>query len=217
MNNAEYFDNKRTELLDFMPLQYKKVLEIGCGNGNFRINCSDDCEYWGVEPNPEAAAKAEQQLTRVLLGFYEDVHERLPDGYFDLIVCNDVIEHLPDHEVFLKKIKSKLATNGVLIGSVPNIRFLPYLLSLLCAKDWRYEDSGVLDRTHLRFFTEKSLKQTFIDAGYDIEKFSGINPIKKRWGSVRKIFRSLKTLMQLSVLGADASFMQFAFRIVRRK
>lgn len=217
MNNSGYFDNKRTELLDFMPLKYKKVLEIGCGSGNFRTNCSDVCEYWGVEPNPEAATKAKRQLTKVLLGIYEDAHETIPDGYFDLIVCNDVIEHLPDHESFLKKIKTKLAPNGVLIGSVPNIRFLPYLISLLCAKDWKYEDSGVLDRTHLRFFTEKSLKQTFIDTGYDIEQFSGINSMENRWGSVRKIYRSLKTLVQLSVLGADARYMQFAFRIARRK
>lgn len=217
MNYPQYFENQRTELRNFMPSEYAKVLEIGCGNGNFRFNCPGDCEYWGVEPNPDAAGKAEQQLTKVLLGTYDDVHEKLPNQYFDLIVCNDVIEHLPDHEAFLKEIQSKLTARGVLIGSVPNIRFLPYLLSLLCKKDWKYESSGVLDRTHLRFFTQKSLWRTFKESGFDIEELSGINPLQLRWGSLRKTWKSLKALTQLAIFGSDVRFMQFGFRVAKRR
>lgn len=217
MNNSQYFDNQRAELRYFLPLGYVRVLEIGCGNGNFRINCSDNCEYWGVEPNADAADTAGQQLTKVLRGTYDDVQEQLPNEYCDLVVCNDVIEHLPDHEVFLSKIKSKLTANGVLIGSVPNVRFLPYLLCFLCQKDWRYEDSGVLDRTHLRFFTEKSLKRTFKESGFDVERLSGINPLQIRWGSLRKIWKSLKVLTQLAIFGSDARFMQFGFRVAKQR
>ena len=106
-----------------IPTDIHKVLEIGCGKGNFKTHFPDSIEYWGVEPNAEARAEAEQRFHKVLAGLYDDVEAELPEQYFDLIVCNDVIEHMPDHDAFLEQIKRKLAPGGRLLISIPNVRY----------------------------------------------------------------------------------------------
>ena len=68
-----------------------KVLEIGCGTARFRENVAADCEYWGIELQPEAATETKGQVNRVLLETLSDVLHVLPDAYFDYVVCADVI------------------------------------------------------------------------------------------------------------------------------
>lgn len=80
----------------------------------------------------------------------------LPDQHFDMVICNDVIEHMVDHDHFLEHIKTKMRPGACIVGSIPNVRHLTALFKLLVAKDWPYSASGILDRTHLRFFTENS-------------------------------------------------------------
>ena len=83
------------------------------------------------------------------------------------MVCNDVIEHMADHDRFLRQIRGHIAPGGVLIGSVPNMRHYRALFELLVLRDWDYRDSGVLDRTHLRFFTARSLRRSLTRAGFE--------------------------------------------------
>ena len=90
-----------------------------------------DSEIWGVEPNPEAAARASNKLDRVLTGTYDSVASELPDCYFDLVICNDVIEHMPDYDAFLEAIKLKMCPSGHVVGSVPNVRHVTCLFKLL--------------------------------------------------------------------------------------
>ena len=208
-DNSTYFRNSRAELLAFLPKKYSRVLEIGCGEGHFRGNLKPGNEYWGVELIDSAAAVASTRLDRVLTGSFLDVCDQIPNGYFDLVICNDVIEHMPDHDQFLQIIKTKMREDGCLMGSLPNVRYLPNLLSLLMQKDWRYADAGILDRTHLRFFTERSIVRTFRENGYVIEGLSGITHAY-RTGSILK--RCLYGLVLL-IVGRDAGFLQFGFRI----
>lgn len=140
----------------------------------------------------------------MLNGTYDDVSGDLPDNYFDLIVCNDVIEHMIDHDDFFEKIKQKMAPNATILMSIPNVRYIRNLLRLLLFKDWQYEDAGVLDRTHLRFFTEKSLRNTLCSHHYEILKFQRINKVKNRYYTI------IPEIL-LRLLGqSDTLYLQFA-------
>ena len=167
------YRQSRREMLALLPAEYAKVLEIGCDEGDFAAGLYG--EVWGVEPDTESATIAAGRLHRVLTGTFDTVRAKLPQGYFDVIVCNDVIEHMADHDRFLREIGDYLAPGGVLIGSVPNMRHYRALFELLVLRDWDYRDSGVLDRTHLRFFTARSLRRSLVRAGFRIERFEGIN------------------------------------------
>ena len=196
-----YFQLYRPEMVEFLPMDYEKVLEIGCGEGCFAKNLKSNCEIWGVEMDEEAANVASSRFTRVLHGKFMDVYAELPDEYFDLVICNDVIEHMEDHELFFKIIKPKMKNGHFLIGSIPNVRNWVNLYELLLKKDWKYTDEGILDRTHLRFFTQKSLKRYIHKHGFEIVKFKGIN---RSW-------RPLPIIVLTLGYYTDIQYLQFAF------
>ena len=170
--SASYYRGSRPEVFDLVPSGMKKVLEIGCGSGRFRLNFKEDVEYWGVEPVASAAEEAEG-LARLLVGTLDDVESQIPDGYFDLVVCNDVLEHIFDTHQAMDIIKRKMKADAVLVGSLPNVRSVWVLLELIFLRDWRYRESGVLDSTHVRFFTFKSAKRMLQENGFTIEVFKG--------------------------------------------
>jgi 2-polyprenyl-3-methyl-5-hydroxy-6-metoxy-1,4-benzoquinol methylase len=203
----KYFTHLRSEMSLFIPEQYSHVLEIGCAKGQFRLNLPKPCEYWGVELDPMAAKEASKVLDTVLNDSFEGIRDDLPNNYFDLIICNDIIEHIDDYVYFLETIKLKLSTTGKFIGSVPNVRYLKHLKELLISKDWLYRDKGILDRTHLRFFTQKSLQRTLKDTGFKINKFKGLHSVIKR----KITFRTIKNLLQVTMLGKDTQYKQFGF------
>ena len=212
-NGLNYYQFHRHEMLELLPTHYSKVLEVGCGEGNFRSALSLENEYWGVEQNIDSANIAKQKLNNILIGDYDSVSSNIPNNYFDLIICNDVIEHMTDHVAFLLNIKQKLAANGSLVISIPNVRYMTNLNHLLFAKDWRYTDAGILDRTHLRFFTKKSLTQTLDETSWKVVKIKGIN----RYGSgsrrgAKQIRFALSYLAQL-IYGRDSAYLQFAARL----
>lgn len=216
VNQFSYYQNLRSEVAALLPSSYSKVLEVGCGAGTFRSNLTKPCEYWGIEPVPEVAQLAKTRLDKVLVVGAEQALEQLPDRYFDLVICNDVLEHMLHPDLFLQAIKPKLSAQGAhLVGSIPNVRYVLNLNNLIRHKDWQYTDSGTLDRTHFRFFTEKSLKRMFIEVGFEIEAFAGINAVSTiSVSSVRKFASSAFWTVVTSILGADTRFLQFAFRLV---
>lgn len=210
-NNAPYYRHPRTEMAALLPARYTRVLEIGCGEGAFRREVTAPCEYWGIEPIASAAAVASGHLNRVLVGTYQDVAAQLPERAFDLVICNDVIEHMTDHDAFFAGIQRHLAPDGRLVGSIPNVRYLRNLRDLLIHKDWHYRGSGILDATHLRFFTKKSLRRTLAAHGFEIEVLRGIGPLRLfsaspwAWGR----------LLLVGLLGWDTRYRQIAFRVRR--
>lgn len=208
-----YYRRARTTAADLIPANYQRVLEIGCAEGIFREYFRKDCEYWGVEPVADIALIASKKLHKVIVGTFEEAAEQLPDNYFDLVVCNDVIEHMIDHDVFLESIKQKLTLDASLIGSIPNVRYLKNLSRLLISKDWEYQDGGILDRTHLRFFTEKSLKRSFVSHGYDILVFRGITGLWKKTWSLKGLPKAIRYSPLLMILGWDTRFKQFGFQV----
>lgn len=206
--DSTYYRNHRAEIIPALPAQYTRVLEIGCGEGRFRANLSLPHEYWGIEPSQAAAKVAEKQLDQTLIGTYTERRAAVPDDYFDLIICNDVIEHMTDHDFFFQDIKSKLHTGGVIVASLPNVRHVLNLFELLVKKDWQYKDEGILDRTHFRFFTQKSLLATLERHQYQVEFMQGINGYEgDAW------WKSLIGSLAIAVLGQDTRYLQFAIRI----
>jgi 2-polyprenyl-3-methyl-5-hydroxy-6-metoxy-1,4-benzoquinol methylase len=206
-NKSSYYDGVRYEMVRFIPKSTKTFLDVGCGNGKFGEflkNQFNNAIVWGAEVNTVAANKAIEKLDKVVVGDVSGMMEKLPDNYFDCVSFNDSLEHMVDPFDVLLKIKCKLSRDGVVVSSIPNVRYFDNLRDLIFKKQWEYVDEGILDRTHLRFFTEKSITTMYKRLGYDIEEMEGINRTgnKKARLLIKLTFRWLQ----------DIQYLQFATR-----
>lgn len=171
-----YYNSPRENMHKFIPSTCKRTLEIGCGEGLFSewIKRTFNTENWAVEYVKEKAKIASTKLDKVFSGDVALFIDELPNHYFDTIIFNDVLEHLTDPYNILIRLKQKLTPNGVIVCSIPNVRYFRTFIAYVFKRDWKYEDHGILDRTHLRFFTKKSIYNTFNDLGYEIKTFEGL-------------------------------------------
>jgi 2-polyprenyl-3-methyl-5-hydroxy-6-metoxy-1,4-benzoquinol methylase len=178
-NNYHYIYQSRKEMLAFVPDSCKKILEVGCGDGSFSIQLKErkGTEVWGVEMHPESASIASERLDKVICGNFLALmqSDQLPVNYFDCIVFNDVLEHFPNYDEVLQEIKKILSASAYIVTSLPNFRYVGNLWEIIIKKDFRYKTSGVLDYTHYRFFTQKSIGRIFDEAGYQVRKSYGVN------------------------------------------
>lgn len=124
----------------------------------------------GIELVPEAAEAARAAFDKVITGSVEDVLGSIENDSFDLILALDVLEHLADAQGVVVLLKKKLSKNGAIIVSLPNIGNYTASWNLFFRGRWRYEDEGILDRTHLRFFDESTAKELLTNADMNIEK-----------------------------------------------
>ncbi len=200
-----YFSNIRNEMTEYVPESATKILEVGCGKGIFgeQILKRQKAEYWGVEPNTFSAQLAQKKLFKVLNNLFTDSLD-IPHNYFDCIIFNDVLEHIHSPEQALSFSKNLLAKSerSCIVASIPNFRYIKNIYHLLVEKDFKYEESGIRDKTHLHFFTKKSIERFFIENDFTIKKMTGINPSKK-------ILFSLLNLILLNSI-EDMKFSQYA-------
>lgn len=180
-------------MLKFIPQTSKCILEFGCSNGDFgaQVKTMLGCIYHGVEPFKSSAEAAKTKLDEVIISTAETFLTLPSFGktQYDAIVFNDVLEHLVDPYSLLEKLKEVLTPGGVIVASIPNVLNFPAIRKLLFTKDFAYQESGIFDKTHLRFFTKKSIIRMFNEAGYSIETIEGINR-----NSRGLLFRSLNLL-----------------------
>lgn len=206
--DAIYYNSDRSLLISHFPPNVRALLDIGCAEGNFgaEIKQRFGAEVWGVEPFKHAAEIASQKLDKVYSTSIEQALAELPSGYFDCISFNDVLEHLLDPWTMLHKVAVHLKPNGTIFASIPNVMFHEVLAELLFEGDWKYRSAGVLDQTHLRFFTRKSIVRMFSECGYNVTYIEGLPPGTKN--------QKLHYLNRFIFRGSlnDMKFIQFAVR-----
>jgi 2-polyprenyl-3-methyl-5-hydroxy-6-metoxy-1,4-benzoquinol methylase len=155
-----YFSSARQDIEPLLPASARRVLEVGCGTGTTLqwLKQARGCEHAvGVEMFEHAAQTARQHADQVVVGNAEMLIDNAFDvASFDLILCLDVLEHMVDPWAFVAKAQRLLVPGGTFIASLPNVRHLAVLAPLLLRGRWRYSTDGILDRTHLRFFTRES-------------------------------------------------------------
>jgi 2-polyprenyl-3-methyl-5-hydroxy-6-metoxy-1,4-benzoquinol methylase len=178
-----YFDTLRDEIEPLVPESPSLAMDIGCGKGvtsQWLKQIRPNITTVGVEIDKSVAAVAASVVDTVLVADLEKGLEAL-DGYrgrVDLLLLLDVLEHLHDPWARLKEFKTFLAPSGVVIASIPNVRNFKVLGPLLLKGEWRYQDSGILDRTHLRFFTRRTVVELFAGAGYEIQQITRTGPLQ---------------------------------------
>jgi glycosyltransferase involved in cell wall biosynthesis/GT2 family glycosyltransferase/predicted O-methyltransferase YrrM len=164
-----YYANARRNLADLVPQTAGRVLDVGCGQGltGGLLRAERGIEVVGIEIHSQVAETAQQHLSRVIVGDVETMELPFPDGYFDCLLMGDVLEHLVDPWNALKRLVRVLHRAGTVVASVPNIRNLGIIQKLL-EGTWTYEEWGILDRTHLRFFALKNILALFQQAGLEV-------------------------------------------------
>ncbi len=145
----------------------KRVLEVGCATGYFtRVLAERGCKVTGIEIDHGAAEQAENWADRVIVGSADDaeVWDQIDDEAYDVITFGDVLEHLQNPLTVLRSSLQKLKPSGFVVTSLPNIAHGDVRLSLLHGS-FQYREIGLLDRTHIRFFTVQSVRELLRDAG----------------------------------------------------
>jgi trans-aconitate methyltransferase len=187
MRQAErraYFSHLRHDLVEAVePHVPRNALDVGCGDGSTGALLKErypQCVVTGVEPSEVAAERARSRLDRVFCGAIEKLESEFGRGEFDLILLGDLLEHLVDPWSSLEWMTRLLAPGGHLVSTVPNIRNWRIIRDFALRGRWEYADEGIMDRTHLRFFTESSTRQLFEGAGLTIEFLVPIIPGRSR-------------------------------------
>jgi 2-polyprenyl-3-methyl-5-hydroxy-6-metoxy-1,4-benzoquinol methylase len=184
--SSDYFDHERTEVLDAIQkagiTRASNVLELGCSSGRFGGRLSKILQadhYVGLDYSEDAILTASEHLDRALvcdLNTAEPSDLELKEEEFDLLVALDVLEHLYDPWQALTRFTACLKPGGFAVVSVPNIQNIA-ILNGLAHGQWQYQSEGILDATHIRFFTRATAVQLLTGAGLEIIQLGAIlNP-----------------------------------------
>lgn len=179
--NPSYHGFIRVDAINLMnqsdSLRNIRVLEVGCACGATLLKIKHlfpHAELYGIELNQHAAATA-CNFANIQIGDVEKLELNYPHNFFDYILFPDVLEHLVDPWNLLTKFKKYLRPNGEIIASLPNVMHYSIIAQLLTGR-WDYADAGILDKTHLRFFTLATIKDMFEKSGYLVEQIEKIIP-----------------------------------------
>lgn len=189
-NSSGYFEQARHDVAALVPVECHRILEVGAGFGGLgRILAQrPDMEMDAVEINPDAPKYLEGLYRKYWIGDIERIQlvGALPE--YDCIVFPDVLEHLVNPWGALSKLCESLRKGGYVVASLPNVRNIALLYNLVVRGRWDYTNSGLLDRTHLRFFARSNIEELLNGAGLQIERWE-MN--RDRYTGVRGAFASL--------------------------
>lgn len=165
------------ELVEEAP---NSVLEIGCGTGDLgAATLESGCcsRYLGVELVDSAGQQAKAKLTDVIIGDLESTDIPEEFGNFDALVASEVLEHLRDPWEVLRRLRTRLNPGALVLASSPNVAN-KRIIWMLLRGEWKLEGSGIMDQTHLRWFTPSSYVQMFRDCGYEVEHVRPVAPLR---------------------------------------
>ena len=170
-----YYSNIRLDLLSLLPKDSSnlKVLEVGAGTGATLSYLKEQkiaAEVVGVDIPESKVNSIPSTIDKFIYGDAESLDLSEYDNYFDCIIFADVLEHLVHPKELLIKLKTLLKDEGCILISIPNIRHKKALYKIFIKGNFSYEESGLFDYTHLRFFCKKNIKQLVSDGGYEIEQ-----------------------------------------------
>lgn len=167
-----YYLTPREDIVSLLPPGIERALDVGCGGGKTGVLLKElgVREVVGIEKNEDAARYAKDFCDRVIVGDVERIDLPFPPSYFDLIIYADVLEHLFDPWSLLRRHRVVLREGGFIVVSIPNIRYYKVLKRLILQGRWDYKDRGILDFTHIRFFTYKTAIELIENAGFEIQK-----------------------------------------------
>jgi len=204
-----YLDIPRKDMIGFIPVGIKSLLDVGCSRGGFGETLRQRAlvETTGIELDPESAAVAAPRYDQVIVGGFPD---DIPVGsLYDCIVFNDILEHLVDPWEALRSTHRFLAPGGTVVASIPNMRYWPIFWGLATKGEWKYVSDGILDRTHLRFFTASTVRDLFANTGF-AATVTPINYVEFDQLE-RRSARVIKTICRFKPgLGAELRAQQFA-------
>ncbi len=178
-----YDRQDRREVVRLLSGRSLRVLDLGCASGTAGAELKargTASVVHGVEVRPDLAAEAERRIDRVWRADLETLEAGDLDPPYDALVAADVLEHLRDPWSVLRRLSAALAGGAQLVASIPNVRYLPVVADLALRGRFEYRPEGVLDRTHLRFFTRRSIHQLLGDAGFVGVDLDG-RPLSRRW------------------------------------
>ena len=172
MKQTPAHETHNPDLLRLMPKHSRRVVEVGCSLGAFARaykNIVLDCHYTGIEIDRDYAEASKRFCDRVLHSSIEALDDDAFDSLFpsDCWVFGDTLEHLQDPWGLLRKIRTRIAPGGCVVACIPNAQHWS-VQARLSSGQFRYEEAGLLDRTHLRWFTRVTIGEMFEAAGFKI-------------------------------------------------
>jgi SAM-dependent methyltransferase len=204
MKQTPIHDQFNPDVLALMPAKAARVVEVGCSSGALaRAYLKDNpgCDYTGIEIEPEYASVARAACTRVVSANIERMEDSLYASLFpsDCWVFGDVLEHLYDSWAVLQRLRRSLSRDASVVACIPNSQHWS-MQARLNSGLLRYDNAGLLDRTHIRWFTKTTIVELFASTGFRIvDGRGGIFPEPqrdgalagsgrwpKRWGSTRR-------------------------------
>ena len=179
--DSSYFEGARLDFVSEMSENPEAhILEIGCSNGNtgaLALAMNKCGKYTGVEIHEAAAQKAKDKLSEVLVGDIEQMELPWQDNTFDALVLSEVLEHLVDPWKVLRRLHRYLKPGAMVFASSPNVSH-HRIIRMLLKGEWNLTDDGIMDRTHLRWFTPSTFAQMFEDSGYRVVSVEPMSPFR---------------------------------------
>jgi 2-polyprenyl-3-methyl-5-hydroxy-6-metoxy-1,4-benzoquinol methylase len=172
-----YQDYYNAPLLEMIEAAPRRVLDLGCAGGKFGAMLKErfpGATVVGIDANRAAAARAATRIDQAICASLDDIDfaaHGLRHGEFDAAIAADVLEHLVNPWRLLERLKPFLTPDARLLASIPNVRNVGLVSELLQGGRWEYRERGLLDVTHLRFFTLAEIARMFEETGFKGDGF----------------------------------------------
>jgi 2-polyprenyl-3-methyl-5-hydroxy-6-metoxy-1,4-benzoquinol methylase len=178
---VHYFAGARRTFVDDLPHNPgARLLEIGCGNGDTAAyalatgKCGWNC---GVELCEIPAQEARKKMNQVIVGNVETVELDFPEGHFDILIMSEVLEHLVDPWAALRRLRPLMKRGALACSGSPNVCHHSVLRTLLRGQ-WQYENRGIFDATHLRWFSPTTYRDLFEGCGFRVDFVGPAAPLR---------------------------------------